>query len=92
MATEPIKSVVFDTADLTDDDIATSSTAEQRLDVVAEFVRDILADLVQAGRITEVQALMWGNACDDIVLGNPVSSVGQLLREAEELTRAAALD
>ncbi|WP_329097023.1 hypothetical protein OG979_17495 [Actinomadura citrea] len=67
--------------------------AEEKVDVLAELVNELLAKLVNDGRMSRAEERVWRTATTAVVLDRPdlLQWGGEVIAEAEEITLAAAL-
>ncbi|GAA4506361.1 hypothetical protein GCM10023191_063330 [Actinoallomurus oryzae] len=78
----------------TDYGIPVTLDAEAKIDVLAEIVNDLLATLVNDGRMSRAEERTWRAATDAVVLDRPelIAPGGIIIAEAEQITRSACHD
>jgi hypothetical protein len=74
-----------------DDEFTAPVDAAHKVDVLAEIVNDLLATLVNDGRMSRTEERTWRGAMDAVVLDRPelLTLGGQVVIEAEDILRTA---
>lgn len=75
----------------TDYGIPSTLDAEAKVDVLAEILNDLIATLVNDGRMTRAEERTWRGATDAVVLDRPelMTPGGQVVDAAERILRTA---